>query len=218
MGLDARCFAVLLPFLGPSRSSTWEVLGARNSTLPTLEEAGAVVYALWGPAAEQDEQFQFPEISEDKIVVMLSWVQVDTELLTMELEALAGASQVDTSLWEASLRGDEPLPTGQGFYIHRYNRYQTEDVDQVLSLTERSWVTWEPYWEAKAIAVWRDLQEEDGLAHLLRIAWYPDLQHWIDTRDALQEPVSAALFAERRLLEVDELDNRVGWSASLLER
>jgi hypothetical protein len=188
----------------------------RASTLPTLEEAGAVVYALWGPATEQDERFS--EISEDKIVVMLSWAQVDAELLTTELEALAGASEVDTSLWEASLRGGEPLPTGEGFYIHRFNRYQTEDVDQVLSLSERAWVTWEPFWEAKAIAVWRDLEEEDGLAHLLRIAWYRDLQHWDDTRDGLREPDSAVLFLERRLLEVDVLDNRVGWSASLLER
>ena len=188
----------------------------RTSTLPALEEAGAVVYALWGPAAEQDERFS--EISEDKIVVMLSWAQVDAELLTTELEALAGASEVDTSLWEASLRGDEPLPTGEGFYIHRFNRYQTEDVDQVLSLTERAWVTWEPFWEAKPIAVWRDLEEEGGLAHLLRIAWYRDLQHWDDTRDAVREPDSALLFAQRRALEVVELDNRVGWSASLLER
>ena len=45
-------------------------------------------------------------------------------------------------------------------------------------------MTWDPFWEAKAIGVWRDLEEEDGLAPLLRIAWYRDLQHWDDTRTA----------------------------------
>jgi hypothetical protein len=188
----------------------------RNSALPALEEAGAVVYGLWGPAAEQHERFS--EISADKILVMLSWVQVDTELLTTELEALAGASQVDTSLWEVALRGEEPLATGQGFYVHRFNRTLIEDADQWLSLSEQSWVTSEPFWKNEIVGAWRDLEEEDGLAHLLRIAWYRDLEHWIDSRDCLAEPVSCNLWIERGVLEVDVLDNDVGWSASLIER
>ena len=183
----------------------------RDSTLPTLEAAGVVVYALWGPATEQDERFS--EIAEDKIVVMLSWVQVDTELLAMELEALVGASQVDTSLWEASLRGDEPLPTGQGFYIHRFNRYRTEDVEEALSLSEQAWVTWEPTFGTEVVGVWRDLEEKDGLTRLLRIAWYSDLANWVETRDFARDPESFALFARRKALEVDD----DGWSASLLE-
>lgn len=183
----------------------------RTSALPTLEDAGAVVYALWGPAAEQDARFS--EISEDKIVVMLSWAQIDTELLTTELEALARASQVDTSIWEASLRGEEPLPTGQGFYTHSFNRTRLEDADQWLSLSEESWVTSEPYWKNEVIGVWRDLEVEDRLAHFLRIAWYRDLQHWIDSREFWLEPVSLNLWIERGLLEVDDAKS----VASLLE-
>jgi len=170
------------------------------------------VYALWGPAAEQDDRWT--EIAQDRIAVMLSWAQVDTELLTMELEALAGASQVDTSLWEASLRGDEPLPTGQGFYTHSFRRTRIEDADQWLSLSEESWVTSEPYWENEVVGVWRDLEEEGGLVHFLRIAWYRDLQHWIDTRDITQEPISAEKWVIRSTLEVDGAQS----SASLLER
>jgi hypothetical protein len=177
-----------------------------------LEEAGAVVYALWGPAAEQDERFS--EISEDKIVVMLSWAQVDAELLTAELEALTAASHVETTLWEAALRGDEPLPE-PGFFAHRFELYRTEDIEQVLSLTEGLWATWEPYWGTKAVGVWRNLEEKDELTLTFRIAWYEDLAHWEETRNFLEEPESAAKLWERiNLLQAaDE-----GWSAGLLER
>jgi hypothetical protein len=184
----------------------------RSSTLSTLEEAGAVVYALWGPAAEQDERF--PEISEDKIVVMLSWAQVDTELLTMELEALANTSQVETSLWEASLRGDVPLSTGPGFYIHRFELYRTEDVDKALSLSESAWTTYEPEFGVQVAGVWRNLEEEDGLTWTVRIAWYEDLAHWEESRDFSRDPESFAKFVERAALREDE----EGWSAGLLER
>jgi hypothetical protein len=184
----------------------------RNSTLPTLEAAGAVVYALWGPAPQQHERFA--EIAQDKLVVMLSWAQIDAELLTVELEALAAASQVETTLWEAALRGDEPLP-GPGFFAHRFELYRTEDMDQVLSLTDGLWVTWEPYWGTKAVGVWRNPEEKDGLTLTFRIAWYEDLDHWEDTRNFSEEPESAAKLWERIILlqAADE-----GWSAGLLER
>ena len=184
----------------------------RASTLPTLEVAGAVVYALWGRAAEQREDFS--EIAEDQVVVMLSWARIDTDLLADELESVAGASSVETSLYEASLRGDEPLSTGPGFYIHRFNRYGTEDVNEVLSLSEQAWVTWEPTFDAKAVGVWRDLQEEDGLTRLLRIAWYEDLEHWEETRDFERDLDSFVLFAQRAALQEDD----EAWSAGLLER
>ena len=44
----------------------------------------------------------------------------------------------------------------------------------------------------------RDLDEVDksnGIARLMRIAWYRDKDHWLETRQAWLEPVSAELFA-----------------------
>lgn len=184
----------------------------RDATLPTLEAAGAVVYALWGPAPQQDERF--PEIAEDKIVVMLSWAQIDTELLAMELEALANASQVETSLWKAGLRGNEP-PPGPGFYIHRFEPYGTEDIDEVLSLSEQIWVTYEPAHGTKSVGTWLNLEEKDGVTLTVRIAWYEDLDHWFASRDFGKDPASQEKIFERTALlrGIPE-----GWSAGLLER
>jgi hypothetical protein len=74
----------------------------RTSVLPALEDAGAQVYAIWGQAAESSDNFV--EIAEDKVVVMLRWASIDTQLLATELESLPGASHVETSLFEVSLR------------------------------------------------------------------------------------------------------------------
>jgi hypothetical protein len=184
-----------------------------SSVLPELTRAGAQEYGIWSWVPESSNDFD--EIAEDKLVVMLRWGRVDTILLAEELGAMTGVSDVTTSLWEVSLRGgDGPIETGPGFYIHRFNRYLSEDVDQVLSLSEQAWVTWEPFWDAKAVGVWRDLDEVDesnGVTRLMRIAWYRDMEHWQNTREFLLDPDSFDRFIERAALQLDD----ESWSASL---
>ncbi len=106
---------------------------------------------------------------------MLSWAQVDTELLAMELEWLADASAVETSLWEASLRGAVPLISGPGFYVHSFELYRTEHVDKVLSLSESAWSTFEPEFGVQVAGVWRNLQSATatiaGLRPRLHRTW-----------------------------------------------
>lgn len=190
-----------------------------SSVLPNLKEAGAQEYATWSWASDSNNDFEeFEEIAEDKLVVMLRWKEVNAARLAEELGAMTGVSDVATSLWEASLRGDEdPIQTGTGFYIIRFNRYLSEDIDQVLSLTEQAWVTWEPFWGGIVPGVWRDLDEVDksnGVTRLMRITWYRDKDHWLETRQAWLEPESFELFIERAALELDD----DGWSGNLQPR
>lgn len=184
-----------------------------SSVLPNLEELGAEEYAIWSQASETGELFD--EIAEDKLVVMLRWDEVKTIPLAEQLRTMTGVSDVITSLWEVSLRAEEgPIETGSGFYIHRFNRSLSENVNQVLSLSEQAWVTWEPFWGAETVGVWRDLDEVDsanGITRLMRIAWYRDMEHWLETREFLLEPESAQLFFERFALQLDD----EGWSANL---
>ena len=184
-----------------------------SSVLPNLKEAGAQEYATWSRAADSDNVLE--EIAEENLVVMLRWKEVNATRLAEELGAMTGVSNVTTTLWEVNLRGGEgPVETGAGFYIHRFNRYLSEDVDEVLYLSEQAWVTWEPFWNAETVGVWRDLNEVDksnGITRLMRIAWYRDMEHWQETRQFWLEPESLNFFAERALLELDD----ESWSASL---
>lgn len=132
----------------------------------------------------------------------------------MELEALADASQVETSLWKAGLRGDEP-PPGPGFYIHRFEPYGTEDIDEALSLSERIWATYEPAFGTKTVGTWLNLEEQDGVTLTVRITWYEDLDHWYESRDTERDPESRELINERIRLLRGFLEP---WSAGLLER
>ena len=184
-----------------------------SSVLPKLREAGAQEYAIWSRASDSSNDFK--EIAENKLVVMLRWEKINTTVLAEELGSMTNVSDVATSLWEVSLRGGEgPIETGPGFYIHRFNRYLSEDVDQVLSLSELAWETWEPFWDAKAGGVWRDLDEVDesnGVTRLMRIAWYRDMEHWQETRKFILDPDSFGLFIERAALQLDD----ESWSANL---
>ena len=187
-----------------------------NSVLPILKKEGAKEYAIWGRASDSNNDFE--DIAEDKLVVMLRWKKVKTMLLSDVLGEMTGVSNVTTSLWEAALRGGEgPIETGSGFYIHRFNRYLNEDVDEALSLSEQSWVTWEPYWGAETVGVWRELDQVDasnGVTRLMRIAWYRDMEHWQETRQFWLEPESFELFIKRATLELDD----ESWSADILQR
>ena len=184
-----------------------------NSVLPELEKVGAQEYAIWSRVSESGNDFD--EIAEDKLVVMLRWRKVLTRRLAEEFEAMTGVSDVTTTLWEVSLRAEEgPIETGTGFYIHRFETYLSADVDQVLSLSEQAWVTWEPFWDAKAVGVWRNLDEVDqsnGITQLMRIAWYRDMENWQETREFWLEPDSFLIFIERASLQLDQ----EGWSANL---
>jgi hypothetical protein len=191
-----------------------DLLEELNSpVLPKLREAGAQEYAIWSRASDSSNDFE--EIAENKLVVMLRWEKINTTVLAEELGAMTNVSDVATSLWEVSLRGGEgPIETGPGFYIHRFNRYLSEDVDQVLSLSEQAWETWEPFWDAKALGVWRDLDEVDesnGVTRLMRIAWYRDMEHWQETREFILDPDSFERFIERVALQLDD----ESWSANL---
>ena len=184
-----------------------------SSVLPKLRKAGAQEYAIWSRASDSNNDFE--QIAEDKLVVMLRWNKVKTVRLFEELEAMTGVSDVTTSLFELSLRGgDGSIETGTGFYIHRFERYLSEDVDEVLSLSEQAWVTWEPFWGGKVLGVWRDLEkvdESNGITRLMRIAWYRDYEHWQETREFWREPDSFELFLERLALRLDD----ESWSGSL---
>ena len=177
-----------------------------RTVLPQLRSRGAREYAIWSRVSEPDNEFV--EIAEDKLIVMLRWSKVNTTRLSERLWAMTGVSDVTTTLWELSVRGGEgPIETGAGFYIHRANRSLTEDVDEVLSLSEQAWVTWEPFWEAETVGVWRNLDEVDqanGITQLMRIAWYRDMEHWQETRQLGLEPESLYLFIDRLALQLDD--------------
>jgi len=184
-----------------------------SSVLPKLKKAGAQEYATWVRASDSNNNFD--EIAKDKLVVMLRWKDAKTERLSEALDAMSDVSNVTTTLWELDLRGGEgPIETGAGFYIHRFNRSLSTDVEQVLSLSQQAWVTEEPFWGVKVVGVWRnqdEVDESNGLTQLMRIVWYQDMEHWQETRDFAREPNSLELFIQRAALLLDD----ESWSANL---
>ncbi len=149
----------------------------------------------------------FEKIAEDELVVMLRWRQVKVARLSEALEAITGVSDVTTSLWETSLRAEGPIETGDGFYIHRFNRYLSADIDQVVSLNDQIWETWEPFWGGQVLGLFHELDEVDqsnGITRLMRLIWYRDMEHWLETREIWREPDSMELIIERLAFRLDD--------------
>jgi len=92
------------------------------------------------------------------------------------------------------------LPTEEGFYVHREEKYREADFRDAVRLSQEAWQTWEPHWGVKVIGLFRELQADTSFSNLNRIVWYPSYDAWLDTRNFDQDPESARRFAERRQL------------------
>ena len=182
------------------------------SAWPKLRKEGAIKYGIWTTVPGSSEHFE--EIGEDKLVVMLRWNKAKTALLSETLEAINGVGGVTTSLWEITLRAEGPIETGDGFYLFRFNRFLSADIDEAVYLNERVWETWEPFWGGQVIGLFHELDEVDqanGVTRLMRLIWYRDLDHWLETRQAWLEPISWEFALQRIALQ---LDNEA-WSGTL---
>jgi hypothetical protein len=95
------------------------------------------------------------------------------------------------------------VPTGTGFYVHRDELYMPDSVDEVFRLSRDAWVTFEPAFGVKVVGLFREFPEQDGIARLNRIAWYPDYKGWEHSRNFSIDPESQRRFQERRQYQVE---------------
>ena len=187
-------------------SDTNAVLALLESTvLPAMVETGAEPYAVWFPV-ELPEDAPFAGLSETQLALMLSWPEagVAAEVLDAAIAALDGVAAVHTrTLVPLYLAEGLHVPTGQGFYVHREERYQPADVGEAVRLSEEAWETWEPAWGTRVTGLYRERPDSSDQARLLRIVWYPSHQRWIETREFDLDPESRERFIARRQLHLE---------------
>ena len=108
-------------------ADTDAVLALLESTvLPAMVETGAEPYSVWLPV-ELPEDAPFAGLSDTQLALMLSWPEagVGAEVLDAAIAALDGVAAVHTrTLVPLYLAEGLHVPTGQGFYVHREERYQ----------------------------------------------------------------------------------------------
>ncbi len=187
-------------------SDTDGVLALLESTvLPAMVETGAEPYSVWLPV-ELPEDAPFAGLSGTQLALMLSWPEagVSAEVLDAAITALDGVAAVHTrTLVPLYLAEGLHVPTGQGFYVHREERYEPADVGEAVRLSEEAWETWEPAWGTRVTGLYRERPDSSDQARLLRIVWYPSHQRWIETREFDRDPESRERFIARRQLQLE---------------
>ena len=105
---------------------------------------------------------------------------------------------VSSRLFEAVyLPAGLEVPTTDGFYVHREEKYSLENVGDAVRLSREAWVTWEPHWGVLVVGRFREINSSAEAVNLNRIAWYPSYQAWLETRNFAEDMESAVRFRER---------------------
>ena len=168
-------------------------------------EAGGSVYAIWN-SVTLAEGAPFNGLVENDFIAMLSFDSGSTSVrdrvdsLFKENTRIVGS---DTKLYyPVDLRVSGTASTPKGFYVHRDEHYPIDAMNTAVSLSQRAWTTWEDYWQVKVVGLFRQVDDEQGVAKLNRIVWYPSYEAWQSTRNNT-DAQSRDRFRERRQLLIE---------------
>ncbi len=186
-----------------------------SDVTPDMIEAGATPYSVWlppelpnGDLAREADRFGrgFAGLVDAQVGFMLAWSEddLDVEALDDALSAVEGVAAVTTVTYDPLYLSDGlRVPTGRGFYVHREERYRPEDAAEAVRLSKAAWETWEPAWGTVVTGVFRERGAPADVARLLRIVWYRDFQHWVETREAGRVPEARQFFRARSELQLE---------------
>lgn len=190
----------LIASSGPAMALSEAILGGVLQN-PRLAEAR--LYALWSPV-EKPAAAPFAGLDQDQVILMLAWPAPATPRvggLDSVLAGLPGVQTVTTRVYTAEyLSSGLQVPTSDGFYVHRDEHYPIASAGEAIRLSREAWVTWEPHWGVKVVGLFRELGDEDGIARLNRIAWYPSYDVWLATRNNDDEGSRERFRARRQYL------------------
>ena len=193
--------------------STW--LGSiEGVAVSDIEAHGARLYGIWHPLGlEEDAPFQ--GLTNTQLVLMMAWPEAaagdQPSIVNAAINALAGVTSVRTRVFEPTVvPSGLDIPSGQGFYVHRANKYRAEDVDRAVQLSKEAWGTFEPTFGAQVTGLFRERPDHDGVAQMLRIVWYRSYEGWQESRQFGRDPESLRRFRERGQLELDGIGIATG--------
>jgi len=169
-------------------------------------EAGGSVYAIWSSVVLADDA-PFNGLVENDFIAMLSFDSGSTSLVdrvdSLFKENTRIVGPVTKLYYSVDLRVSGTVSTPKGFYVHRDEHYPVDAMNTAVSLSQRAWTTWEDYWQVKVVGLFRQVDDEQGVAKLNRIVWYPSYEVWQSTRNNT-DAQSRDRFRERRQLLIEE--------------
>ena len=197
-------------------SGEWSTTTAsiEGVAVPEIEARGARLYGIWHPLG-LEEDAPFGGLTDTELVLMMAWPEASPgeqpSIVDAAINALATVVSVRTRVFEPTVVPNGlDIPSGQGFYVHRANKYRAEDVDRAVQLSKEAWGTFEPTFGAQVTGLFRERPDHDGVAQMLRIVWYRSYEAWQESRQFGRDPESLRRFRERGQLELDGIGIATG--------
>lgn len=196
-------------------SAAWTAI--RDQVLPGIEAAGGTRFGIWYPLDLGETRFD--RLRSNELVVVLAWRDGGSARHVYLVDSALGSLEVVESTWtrlfEPTVRPTGlTVTTGDGFYIHRFERYAAKDVDEVIRLSVGAWKTFEPIYGSEVVALFRERPDREGIAQTVRIAWYKDYSAWVYSRNPDLDPESEKFFQKRYRYLIDHYP----YAAGLVER
>ena len=196
--LDGYTFSYSILEVEPNDIASLE--SVRNELLAVATASGGIVYATW-VTTDKPADAPFAGLSKNQMGLMLAWPNdglEQTEQYDIAMQSKDRVTLVSNRMFEAVyLSAGLEVPRAKGFYVHREERYSMDDVHEALRLSREAWETWEPYWGAQVIGLFRELDGSEETVNLNRIAWYPSYDGWLATRNFSEEMESTKRFQQR---------------------
>ena len=168
-------------------------------------EVGGSVYAIWNSVVLAHDA-PFNGLVENDFIAMLSFDSGSTSVVdrvdSLFRENTRIVGPVTKLYYSVDLRVSGTVSTPKGFYVHRDEHYPIDAMNTAVSLSQRAWTTWEDYWQVKVVGLFRQVDDEQGVAKLNRIVWYPSYEVWQSTRNNT-DAQSRDSFRERRQLLIE---------------
>ncbi len=217
---DDSSYAFTRTHIETSKADVLEKI--QSDVMPKVEQAGGLLYAIWTPPEElpdpkhpilakaseiRERPVEIPQMADDQFIIMFAWPKdaIKSEALDAAISRVDGIEKATTRNFDPIfLENGLSIPTGHGYYTHREQRFSSENIPKAIQLSKEAWRTWECYWGADTIALFRARTESEQHGELLRIAWYPTAERWVETRASKREPESRKRFQERKQLQLPE--------------
>lgn len=166
----------------------YDRLAARQSE---LESGGVGVWGIWFG------QFGIPA---NELLVMTHRAG-DDAAAPAGLDRLAGGERVCEEHWWPTVRPTEVSAlTAPGLYVFRYFDVDAADIDEIATLSEAAWESFEHAEEyaSRPLGLFRPAGDVTGPARMLLLTWYDGFESWSTSRRP--PPEARKNFARRHAL------------------
>ena len=90
-----------------------------------------------------------------------------------------------------------------GIYVFRWFEAYTKDVEEIVSLSSRAWVSFEDDFDSRIHCLLAELEPSGSVSKMLLLTWYKNLTVWQDSRAPSDEAMK--LFIKRHDLTLEAL-------------